>query len=162
MGTANFRTMDYDLPLVIGGVYDSDTIEHWKNEYRAEYGEEMTERELEYEFQMYAEDDFAAATKLAEDFNESLQFYKMEVIGGYYEGFQFFVSGIWFDDYEEMDNDDAHYYFNMCRSKALRAEKSEMRKIEKWLQKITSEYGYDMIMCVGRFSNGEAAYRKVG
>ena len=162
MSTVNFRTMDYDLPLVIGGVYDSDTIEHWKNEYLAEYGEEMTERELEYEFQMYAEDDFAEATRLAEDFNESLKFYKMEVVGGYYEGFQLFVSGIWFDDYEEMDNNDAHYYFDMCRSKALRAEKSEMRKIEKWLHSITSDYGYQIIECIGRFSNGKAVYRKVG
>jgi len=161
MSTANFRTMEYDLPMVVGGIYDDDFVEQLKADYLAEIGEEITEKLLEVELRYFAEEDFTEAAELAENLNENLEYYKIEVIGGHYVGFQFYVRGRIFDDYEEMDNDDAHYYFDMCRSRALRAERAEMRKIEKWLRKIASEYKYDMIECIGRFGNGEAKYRKI-
>lgn len=163
MSTANFRSMEYGLPMVIGGTYDSDFVESLKREHFIEFEEEMTDKEINTELEFYAEEALNEAEEMVENFNDSLEYFNVEVISGYYYGFQFYVSGKYFDNYaEEMDNEDAHYYFDKCRSQAVRAAESELRKISKWLRKIQKQYGYDMIECIGRFSNGEALYRKVG
>lgn len=160
MATSNFKNMKYGLPMVVGGFYDPDFMENMENEYLTEYGEEMTEDELYF----ILEEDYSEAQRITDILNESLEYYKVEIISGYYEGFQFFVDGKYFDDYaEEMDNDDAYYYFGKCRSKAVRSAKSELNKINKWLRKINSEYGnFEIIEFAARFSNGETLYRKVG
>jgi hypothetical protein len=163
MSTANFRSMEYGLPMVIGGIYDSDFVESLKREHFIEFEEEMTDKEINAELEFYAEEALNEAEEMVENFNDSLEYFNVEVISGYYYGFQFYVSGKYFDNYaEEMNNEDAHYYFDKCRSQAVRAAESELRRISKWLRKIQKQYGYDMIECIGRFSNGEALYRKVG
>lgn len=56
----------------------------------------------------------------------------------YYYGFQFWIEEK-FSNYFDLDksseycidNDDAHYYFDMFRSQALRASDAEKRKIAK-------------------------------
>ena len=129
---------------------------------RMEYGEEYTE----FMYEMDIEDEFNCAKELAEEFTENLIFHDVTVEGGYYQGFQFYVEEKYtkyfdLDKNSEycIDNDDAHYYFDMCRSKALRAADAEKRKIEKWLNNLAAN-GFEKLVCIARFSNGEAIYKR--
>lgn len=97
---------------------------------------------------------------VAERLNKELDFFKVTVESGYYSGLQFFVDSDK-DSPEEMDNEDCQYYFGKCRSKAIRACNSEIRRINKWLVKQGEELGLTELICIGVFSNGEAVYSKV-
>lgn len=162
MGTSNFKSMEYGLPLIVGGIYSAEFIEQLKADYLDEYGDTAAERiayDIAAEMSREAYED---AETLAEnfDYDNGLEYYEIKVEGGYYEGFQFCVNGKYFDDYNEMDNEDAHYYFGKCRSQALRAAEVELRKIERWLWKICEDYGYEALCVAARFSNGETWYTK--
>ena len=139
MSTPNFRDMEYNMPLVCGGLHD----DKFENEY--EYDD---------------------AIILAENFTSELKFHNIRIEGGYYYGFQFFVEERYrnyFDLKKEsrycIDNEDAHYYFDMFRSQALRAADAEKRKITRWLEKL-QEKGFEILVCIGKFSNGEALYSR--
>ena len=56
-----------------------------------------------------------------------------------------------------IDNEDAHYYFDMIRSQALRKADAEKRKIKKWLLNMRNQ-GFNLVHMTGMFSNGEATY----
>lgn len=158
MATANFQRMEYGMPMICGRTYGQIASEYLK-----EYGEEISDFEIE----MQEQDDFDYAMKLAEEFSASLTFHKVTVVGGYYTSFQFYVEEV-YSNYFDLDkeskycisNEDAHYYFDMCRSKALRAADAEKRKIEKWLHGL-AESGYNEVVCTARFSNGKANYNIV-
>ena len=159
MATANFKRMEYGMPLVTGGMND---FEEMKSAYEQEYGEEYTE----FMYEMDIEEEFNYAKELAEEFTENLIFHDVTVKSGYYQGFQFYVEEK-YTKYFDLDknseycieNDDAHYYFDMCRSKALRAADAEKRKIEKWLNNLAAN-GFEKLVCIARCSNGEAIYKR--
>ena len=160
MGTANFRRMNYDMPLVCGGL---ESFADVAEKYMEEFGEEMTEGA----FYGYLEDEAENAREIAETFTENLKFHDVTIISGYYEGFQFFVTEKFENRFDLdrdseycIDNEDAHYYFDMCRSAVIRAADAEKRKICRWLENLAKR-GYSMLVCSARFSNGEALYRKV-
>lgn len=155
MSAANFRSMDFGMPMIIGRTY-----EQMAKEYESEFGEEFNEDM----FSAYEQDDFESAMELAGEFSDGLTFHIVEVISGYYSGFQFFVKERYEDQFDLdpesrycIDNDEAHYYFDTYRSVALRRAESEKRKIARWLNQLTQS-GFNRIACVGRFSNGEATY----
>lgn len=160
MSAPNFRPMQYGMPMVCGG--DED-FEEMKELYEKDTG-------YEYSYGMYLEDlenDFNEADDLAKAFSENLIFHDVTVESGYYSGFQFYVEEKYsakFDldrDSEYcIDNEDAHYYFDLCRSRAIRAADAEKRKIRKWLEKLAENSGYDVLVCTAVFSNGEACYSK--
>ena len=157
MSTRNFKPMEYGMPLVCGGLRDYEDL---KAEYEEEFGEEYTEGM--YYFDLECEYDEAAY--MAEDFSRGLKYHKVSVKSGYYVGFQFVVE----EDCEAgdlekdspycIDNEDAHYYYGMCRSKVLREADAEKRKINKYLESLDGMY--EILVCVGVFSNGEAIYEK--
>lgn len=89
----------------------------------------------------------------------NLKFHKVKVLAGYYEGAQIVFEEI--HDPNEMDNDDTRYYFDMCRSKAIRAYDAEIRKINRRIDKFCKEGVWEKLGVVGRFSNGETIYRKI-
>lgn len=133
MSTANFAPMEYGMPLVCGNPTDDE----WE-----------------------AMDEYERAERLAEDFTDELTFHDVTIKCGYYESFQFYVeerySGYFDLDKNSrycIDNEEAHDYFDMCRSRALRAADAEKRKIARWLEKLT-EYGFDIYVITARFSNG--------
>lgn len=137
MSTANFKSMEYGMPMVCGGM-NEDEFDNMIEYERAEY--------------------------LAENFTADLQFHDISIECGHYQGFQFYVeekySGYFDLDKESkccIDNEDAHYYFDMCRSKAIRAADAEKRKINKWLENLEND-GFVILVCAVRFSNGEAYY----
>lgn len=94
---------------------------------------------------------------LMEEFNDSLIFHELTFKSGYYEGVQIFM-----EEKEEvpyyLDNEDCHYYYDMCRSVAIKKYDAEINKINKWMKKIATQYGWKKLNCLGIFSNGEAVY----
>lgn len=100
-----------------------------------------------------------------DDINKELAFFQVGLESGYYVGVQFDVNfkmrwGCELDP-EELDNEDAHFCFDCCRSEMLRRYQRERRKLGKKLKELAEFHGFEEIVCIGRFSNGEAVYRKV-
>ena len=160
MSTPNFRSMLYGMPMVCGGMEDFDDL---KTAFEEDYGEEYTI--MQYQLDM--EDEYENAAFLAKEFSENLIFHDVTVESGYYSGFQFFVeekySGQFDLDRDSrfcIDNEDAHYYFDLCRSRAIRAADAEKRKITRWLENLAANSGYEVLVCTARFSNGEAFYER--
>lgn len=155
MSCPNFKFMKYDMPLICG-----KSFEQMAKDYYKEFGEELTEEAFYIEEQFQAED----AERMAEEFAKSLVFHDVTVENGYYVGFQFFVEEKYsnYFDFDEnsrdcIDNEDAHYYFDMFRSQVIRKAAAEKRKIQKWLYSL-KEHGFNELACTGVFSNGEAMY----
>lgn len=159
MGTCNYISQDnFDLYIT---EYEVD------EEYIKEY-EEINECEFdeEWDSQMFYKDIYMQAERLANKLNEELMFYQIEIRSGYYDGLQTIIQGTdWYDSYyniEDVSNDDCHYYFDMCRSKAIRKHNTEVNKINKKLLPLfEKELGFDHIRCIGVFSSGEAIYERV-
>lgn len=150
MGTCNFVTQsDFDLYIYdedLGNTLDED--------------EAIAQRDFSM---MYT---YEESKRLANSLNEQLMFYNIEIRSGYYTGFQTqLVATDWqaqVECFEQLVNEDCHYYFGMCRSKALRKYKAEVKRInKKLLPKFKTELGFEQIKLVGVFSNGEAVYRRV-
>ena len=141
MSCPNFEPMKYGMPMVCGGLYlEEDNDEYWE---------------------------FKDASYLAEKFTKELKYHDVNVQSGYYSGFQFVVdekrsSQFDLDKDSEycIDNEDAHYYYDMCRSQVIRKADAEKRKIRKWLEKIAEDYGYEILVRTALFSNGEAVYER--
>ncbi len=158
MSTPNFHSMKYDMPLICGR-----SVYQIAEAYAEEYGEEISDDGLYWQ----QIDDAEEAEILAEEFTSNLIFHDVKVISGYYDGFQFYVSEKFENQFDLdkdsrycIDNDDAHYYFDMCRSRAIRAADAEKRKIAKWLRNLRND-GYNEVACTAIFSNGEAIYEIV-
>lgn len=95
--------------------------------------------------------------ELMENFNDTLTFHELQFKSGYYAGVQIYVEEK-DENPHELDNEDCKYYYDMCRSVAIRKYDAEIRKINKWMDKFATEYGWMELHCVGIFSNGEAIY----
>lgn len=93
-----------------------------------------------------------------EEFNDTLTFHEITFKSGYYDGVQLFVEEK-DDNPHELDNDDCKYCYDMCRSQAIRKYDAEVRKINRWMDKVATEYGWRELHCLGVFSNGEAIYQ---
>lgn len=95
---------------------------------------------------------------LMEEFNETLIFHELKLESGYYDGVQIYVEEKE-ENPHELDNEDCRYYYDMCRSIAIRKYGAEIRKINKWMDKVATQYGWKELICLGVFSNGEAVYQ---
>lgn len=94
--------------------------------------------------------------------NEQLTAYEIQIKSGYYTGLQLYVVELLPDpsDYPDFDNSDAHYYFDMCLSKAKRFHAAQKRKTIRLMDQIASQMGMDKLGIYARFSNGETWYTK--
>jgi len=155
MSAPNFGRMNYEgIPMICGKPYGCLI-----REYLEETGENIEDFD-EIDADDYgwpAQDEYDRAQEIAEAFSESLNYFKVTVEAGYYEGFMFNVESVNDFDYDEIDNDDAQYYFGKCRSRVQRDSAAELRKISKWLHGLTGR-GFVEVICTARFSNGEAHY----
>lgn len=126
---------------------------------RCDYTTDNPDNDCETEFDDVAyEND---ADFIAEDlnkFNESLTFFGVTLRSGYYRGIQTLVECE--NDPHELDNEDCRYYWDMCRSKAIRKHEAEGRKVAKFLKSLKNS-GLKELACVAVFSNGEAIYEYV-
>lgn len=157
MSTPNFEFMKYGMPLIIA---ETPYYDDMKEQYEEDTGEEYDEDIYCMDCQFIAED----MQNLADEINDTLEYYTVDIQDGYYTGLQFIVCQNYdnvFDLEKDskycIDNEDAHYYFDECRSKVLRAAATERRRIYKWLKSM-KKLGYLELNCDGVFSNGEAIY----
>lgn len=91
--------------------------------------------------------------------NLNLKFHEVKIVSGYYEGAQIVFEEVY--DPNEMDNDETYWYFDMCRSKAIRAYDAEIRKINRRIDKFCKESVWGKLGVVGRLSDGSCVYKKI-
>lgn len=159
MSTPNFEPMEYGMPLIIANMDYYDL----KEQYEQEYGDdEEYNEDIFYDDMTFMAEDMQ---HLADEINKTLEYFKVEVKDGYYSDLQFVVRTYDDLDFDRespycIDNEDAHYYFDECRSKVLRKTDAEKRKVYKWLKSLKDQ-GFTELHCDGVFSNGEAVYSRV-
>lgn len=113
---------------------------------------------------------FDTVNEAIDEVNSELSFFRISLKSGYYAHAQFYVTltdhadsaGFTAEafDFSDVENEDTHYYFDCCRSVAIRKFEREQRKVEKALENLANEYGFEKLSCVGIFSNGEAVYER--
>lgn len=159
MSTANFITQD--------------NFELYVTDYQAPTAEELIKDEiiedessyysyLELDQEIFWDDfqrEFEAVLKDEENkLKKPLNMHEIELKGGYYSGAQLYVKTDEDMNPEELDNDDCHYYWGECRSRAIREYRAEVKRVEKLLLNIAKRLHMARIGCAGVFSNGEAVY----
>ena len=142
MATANFGTMKYDMPLIVGGFYGEDDPDwEWHN-----YGEVECIKE-----------DLA-------DFNDTLKHFEVGIESGYYDGFQFTVEQsdeYWdYEDLPTMTDDDADYYYGDTVENIRKEFEQDLKNIKEYLYNLKAN-GFKELIKVAQFSNGEAMYKEV-
>jgi hypothetical protein len=136
--------------------YEAAVSDEWKNRILEE-SYESTMRFWEETFYEDIYNGYDGFKTIMEDFNDTLTFHELKFYSGYYTGVQIFVEEK--ENPHELDNEDCNYYYDMCRSKAIRKYDAEVRKINKWMDKVAVQYGWQELICLGVFSNGEAVYK---
>lgn len=177
MSTPNFHTQkNFDLYIQ---AFEPIDMEEYQKEYfpdddyyYPDYEEAETEEEkaeilekaynetMETWHEFFYQDIFDGADgfkTLMENLNNSLFFHEVQFESGHYTGVQLYVEEK--ENPHELDNEDCRYYYDMCRSQAIRKYDAEIRKINKWMEKVATEYGWRKLHCLGIFSNGEAIYQ---
>ena len=104
----------------------------------------------EFEEQVFYDDileGYDGFKDVMKNFNDTLVFHKIVFMSGYYEGLQLYVEEE-AENPRELDNEDCRYYYNMCRSQAIRKYSAEIRKINRWMDKIAPEYGWKKLRCI--------------
>ena len=172
MSAPNFNSDQLGFPLYVREDYYSKVCEEcgtW-NDAEAEFcegcGEDLHNVEARYD-ELDNEFYYNEVSDAMKEVNEDLEFFHVSVTSGYYTGTQFDVD--WKNirgwgaagDPNDLDNDDAHFYFDCCRSEMLRKYDRERRKLGKRLEELAEYHGFKKIRCVGVFSNGEAVYERV-
>jgi hypothetical protein len=153
MSTANFLKSDY-FPLVAVEYY-FDSSE--------EIPEEMSE-DTTYLTQV----DVTDIEDEIDVFSTDLNFIKVELIDGYFEGVQLYASFI--DDnylkYPLVSGDDSDEEFAQSAgyesaADFMKAVKAEYRKVTDFMSDIADAYNMSLLDVAAVFSNGEAIYKKV-
>ena len=164
MGTCNFHSMDnFDLWAVGSARFYSKQCPecgfHQDGEICELCGADLSDITPEYDelAEMFFYEDILQDL---EEINAGLLFHEITIKAGYYEGLQLYVETLHY--MEEYDNEDTQYYFDLCRSAAIRKYGAEQRKINRILAKIGRAYSMDKLAIYARFSNGETFYTKVG
>lgn len=135
--------------------YEATTDEYWKKHLL----EKSYNNAMEFWNDIFYTDIYEGCDgfkEVMEDFNNTLIFHEITFKSGYYDGVQLYVEEK--ENPHELDNDDCKYYYDMCRSQAIRKYDAEINKINRFMDKVASQYGWKELHCLGIFSNGEAIY----
>ena len=171
MSTPNFITQpgfplmilddtDYEFPVCpeCGGWMEQVNGGKWTCT-ACEYETDDVDHDCETEFdELLYEDMLRFFEPHLDRFNETLTFFKVTFRSGYYRGVQAYVT--WENDPHDLYNSECRYYWDMCRSQAIRKYEAEQRRVAKYLKGLRKE-GLKELRCVGVFSNGEAVYEYV-
>ena len=154
MSTTNFQPMNFNMPLIVN---DPDDYEKCKESYEEQFEEEYTPEM----HQDYLEWDIDTRERYLERLNEELKHFKVEVISGYYSGYQYQVyqtDDYWdYYDLPSMTDDDAEYYYGMNKQEVMAEFNQDLVKIREYLMG-EKENGMLEIKLQGVFSNGEGVY----
>lgn len=164
MSAANFITMR-DFPLFVRDFYieskrcpSCGTIQDLGNDLCEFCDSEDKLEEYDFFDEWLCNETCNDVSEKMENLNRELLFHHLKVESGYYSGIQLYVEVDHDLTEYEYNNDDCHYYFDCCKSMAYRKYEREIRKICRMLKALASEFKFEEIVCVGRFSNGEAVY----
>lgn len=134
MATANFGTMKYDMPLIVGGFYDEN------------------------------DPDWECIKEDLADFNDTLKHFELGIEAGYYGGYQFTVKQsdeYWdYEDLADMTDDDADYYYGDTVENIRKEFEQDLKNIKEYLYNLKAN-GFMELAKVAQFSNGEALYKEV-
>lgn len=123
-------------------------------------GESLEGADAEYD-EWETREHFALIEQDIEQTAPYLEFFTITVQGGHYTGMQLLVEEKHPSFPDSYDNDDCHYYFECCRSRAIRKRAAEVNRVKRFMRKIAKGHGMDEYYCGDIFSNGEAVYHKV-
>lgn len=159
MSTCNFIIQnDFDVYVAIYEKPSDRDIEAYEKEEQCKYN-------YEFENDFFYHDNIENFNFLIDDFlkqkNKTLKYFKPKIKSGYYDGIQTFFefNNNYYDSIYDIDNEAAHCYYNVCRSKAIKEYESEKNFINKKLLPYISENSdFKKINCIGVFSNGEGIY----
>lgn len=161
MSTPNFRTMK-DFPL---WVVEDEEVCKYSLGTEDEYGNPYTE---------YSCDDINLAWDIfwgemgdvyidsiqneINKLNDTLKWYKVELKSGYYNGVQIYVDTKWYD-ISNWDDEDCDVEFDLNKADTIKMIDCEKNNINEWFKEIPKQYGFEELICLGVFSNGEAIYK---
>lgn len=139
MSTANFRSLEGFPLYAFVEDQESDAFDEFESAYK-----------------------YGAINTAAQVMNEYLYFHQICARPGYYEGVQFYVEEKFehSQDWSDWDNEDTHYYFDMCRSKTVRKYNSEVNRLKREMKKRAKELDMQEFTVAARFSNGETWYSR--
>lgn len=156
MSTANFTkqdnfelyVIDYQEPTAEELIKD-EIIEDESSYYSyLELDQEIFWEDFQREFETVLKEEKGKLKK-------PLNMHEIELRGGYYSGAQLYVKINEDMNPEDLDNDDCHYYWGECKSRAIREYRAEIKRVEKILLNVAKRLHMLRIGCVGVFSNGE-------
>lgn len=169
MATCNFWTMkDFDLWVI-----DDEKICQWYlgeefiEERKAEFEDYNPIDDIELAWDLFKED-FDINSGL-DELNDSLEWYKVELKSGYYDGVQIYIKTEWLGIDEiatwlpnrplVWDDEECELEFGLNREETIAMIEEEKKKINAFLKNM-EWFGFYKINCIGVFSNGEAIYEK--
>lgn len=160
MATANFAPMNFDMPLIAGGIGDDyeERKKEWEEVNDTEYSEDLYNEDMQFVAEEAEED--------LKDFNAGLDHFKITIEPGYYQGWQWQVE--WQDEYLDYDqifaddftDEDADYYYNETAEEVRAEVKKEEAKVRHYLEEL-KKMGFTELYKYAQFSNGEAIYERV-
>ena len=157
MGTANFITQDrFDLYVTdYEAPSKEDLIEQGYTDEEAENYDCSLDLEIFYD-DIQSEFEYVSKA-LEKKLRKPLQHHEIVLKGGYYTGVQLFVNET-NENPHDLDNENTHYYYGMCRSKAIKEYEADIQRARKLMEMIAKELHFMRLGCIGVFSNGEAVY----
>ena len=177
MGTANYQTQNnFDLWVFNEDKYFAKNKKYYLEEYDDynNYSEEKLYEMIIDDYYTWFEEDFNDVGNILDyEFTERknksyrpLEFFEIDFESGYYTGVQLFVKPKDNRDYYDIynwDNEDFQYEFGECKSVVLRRFIAEIKRINKHILPFYADRLYMMKLgVVGRFSNGEVVYERIG
>lgn len=156
MSTCNFGTPNFGLPLICGGLDYDEKRKAYEEAEGEEYNEDMFNDEVQWEIEEIENE--------LKEFNKNLKYFAVYLEGGYYMGYYFnarLTQDYWdFDNLDELDDEDAEYYFGDTADEVRKGHEQELNKIREYFKEL-KERGFYELALRGVFSNGEGVYERV-
>lgn len=99
--------------------------------------------------------------EIADELNDLQPFFEVKVLGGYYEGVQFYVEEKYCDDIADWKPEDYMDEFGWDKDETLRRFNDAVETITAKLAEAKEWFGMTELAVAARFSNGEVIYAKV-
>ena len=158
MATKNYRTIR-NLNIYAYEVDTDDIFAALKEEYE----EEEITLDMVYDISdTYYEDFRREIDPIIEKLNDQNIFHKITLEAGYYEGIQLVIEAEHeLDKYDDYDDEDCEYYFDMCRDDAYKAFYKEIETIREELNKVACDLGMIQYVHSATDSSGYGYYKRV-
>lgn len=152
----NFREPDGGFPLVVYNAADCLDSPEGDPDLEISYYDDIS---------LLTDEAVIDAERLIDKMElDTLKTWKVTVKDGYYEGLQIDIQDTSDDLYDELYDEltyDDQEPVDKVQDEVRQTQEKERQTVQKFLDTLVFEYGWDSIKVVGRFSNGEAVYQRV-